>query len=43
MGDHQEPCDTKGSRVRGVDNAIEGVQVGKRQALERRLRADVGE
>ena len=43
MGDHQEPCDTKGSRVRGVDDAIDGVQVGERQALERGLRADVGE
>ena len=43
MGDYQEPCDTKGGRVRGVDDAIDGVQVGERQALERRLRADVGE
>ncbi len=38
---HQEPRHPEGGRVGGVDDAVERVEPGQRETVQRRLRADV--
>lgn len=42
LGDDEEPCDAERSGVCGIDYAVEDVETGKGQAMEWRLRSDVG-
>lgn len=43
VGEHEEPGDGEDGGVEGVDDRVDGVEVGEREAAEGVLRADAGE